>query len=97
MIAYVAEICPSCGNLVSVCSDPDRPFYPQRRMCYSTAARAIAVRRLQEKHGHAEGTEAHPLDGMNVYASPEDLTPDDDFLPLSAAAQQLDGQRHEPD
>lgn len=80
MIAYLTEVCTDCGNLRSVCSDPEVAFYPQRRMCYATAARDIATRRLTAKHGHPEGTEAHPTDGMRVWMSPEDLTPDDDFV-----------------
>lgn len=79
MIAYITEICPDCGNLKTVCSDPERPFYPQRRMCYATATAAITRRRLIDRHGHPEGTEPHHLDGMGLWASPEDLTPDDDF------------------
>lgn len=80
MIAYVTEICRDCGNLKSVCSDPERPFYPQRRMCYATATREVTARRLVDKYGHPEGVEVHPTDGMGIWASPEDLTPDDDFL-----------------
>lgn len=80
MIAYVTEICPSCGNLRAVCSDPNVPLYPQRRMCYATAVRDLTVRRLQKKHKAEPGEELHPLDGLSVWVSPEDLTPDDDFV-----------------
>ena len=81
MIAYVVDICPSCGNLKSVCSDPDRPFYPQRSMCYATAVRELTSRRLRAKHKGEPGTQdLHPLDGMGLWASPEDHTPDDDFV-----------------
>jgi hypothetical protein len=81
MIAYVTEICKTCGNLRSVCSDPDLALYPQRSMCYSSAARELTVRRLREKHKAEPGTaELHPLDGLSVWMSPEDLTPDDDFV-----------------
>lgn len=81
MIAYVTEVCPECGNLRSVCSDPDRPFYPQRRMCYASAVQQLTLRRLRAKHkGEPSLSELHPLDGMGVYVSPDDLSPDDDFV-----------------
>jgi hypothetical protein len=81
MIAYLTEVCPDCGNLRSVCSDPERAFYPQRRMCYASAVRDLTARRLHEKHGHPDGVaDLHPLDGMGLYVSPDDLTPDDDFV-----------------
>lgn len=81
MIAYVIEVCPECGNLRSVCSDPERSFYPQRRMCYAAAVQQLTLRRLRAKHkGEPSLAELHPLDGMGVYVSPDDLTPDDDFV-----------------
>jgi hypothetical protein len=81
MTWLVTEVCPDCGNLRSVCSDPERAFYPQRRMCYATAVRELTLRRLQAKHKQEPGIDdLHPLDGMGVYVSPDDLTPDDDFV-----------------
>lgn len=80
MIAYVTEICPSCGNLRSVCSDPEQPFYPQRQVCYATAVKQVTVRKLQKRHKQEPGEQLHPLDGVGVWASPHDLTPDDDFV-----------------
>lgn len=81
-LAYFAEVCPSCGNLRSVCSDPSRDWFPQRTMCYATASRDLVIRRLRKKHEKKEpGTkDLHPFDGMDVWVSEFDLTPDDDFV-----------------
>lgn len=100
MIAYITEICPSCGNLRSVCSDPERPFYPQRAVCYATAVKEVTVRRLRKLHSQDAAEALHPLDGLGVWASPDDLTPDDDFLnesPLHGFHQEQgsDGQPHQ--
>lgn len=81
MTAYVTEVCPDCGNLRSVCSDPNVPLYPQRRMCYATAVRDLTVRRVRARHKGEPGTEElHALDGMSVWVSTADLTPTDDFV-----------------
>jgi hypothetical protein len=81
MIAYLTELCPDCGNLRSVCSDPDGLWYPQRRMCYATADREVLKRRVEQKHGHPgeKDTQRHPTDGMALWVAAEDLSPDDDF------------------
>lgn len=63
-----------------MCSDPERDWFPQRTMCYPTAARELVGRRLLEKHKKAPGTDPHPLDGMSVWVSQDDLTPDDGFI-----------------
>lgn len=82
MIAYVTDVCQSCGNLRSVCEDPERALYPQRRMCYVSAVRDLTIRRVTAKHKTSEPgvKELHPLDGMSVWVSTEDLTPEDDFV-----------------
>lgn len=81
MTAYVRDICPQCGNLKSVCSDPDRPVYPQRTMCYVSAVKELTVRRVQKKYTQEPGIDGlHPTDGMSVWASPEDYSPDDEFV-----------------
>lgn len=51
-------------------------------MCYATADRDLVLRRLQKKHEKEQpGTKGHhPFDGMSVWVSPHDLTPDDDFI-----------------
>lgn len=81
MTAFMVEVCPSCGNLRSVCSDPERSWYPQREMCYASAALEVTQRRLVAKHEKKKrGSDLHPLDGMRVWISEDDLTPDDDFV-----------------
>lgn len=77
MIAYVQDICPDCGNLRNVCSDPKRDWYAQRTMCYATAAREQLVRTLQKQHGDPDGGKPHPLDGLTSWVSDQDLNPDD--------------------
>lgn len=84
MLAEDELVCPRCGNLRSVCSDPEIGLYPQREMCYVTAAEEQTWRRLREKYKD-KGPEKtplrpHPLDGMTVWMSQSDLTPDDDFV-----------------
>lgn len=80
MIAYVTDICTSCGNLRSVCSDPNVPLYPQRAVCYATAVKELTVRRLRKKYPKDPGDELHDLDGVGVWVSPHDLSPEDDFV-----------------
>lgn len=82
MLAEDELVCSSCGFLRSVCSDPELGVYPQRSMCYVTAAETFTWRRVREKHkGNEPGTkEMHPLDGMSVWMSEQDLTPDDNFV-----------------
>jgi hypothetical protein len=81
MLAEKELVCPSCGNLRSLCSDPNVPWYPQRSTCYATASLEVVRRRLRKKHEKDEpGSKLHPLDGMGVWVSQFDLTPDDDFI-----------------
>lgn len=82
LLAYEELVCHRCGNLREVCSDPNIGHYPQRSMCYVTATVDLTRRRLAEKYEkRPPGTKAlHPLDGMSVWASPEDLSPDDKFV-----------------
>lgn len=75
MLAGHALICPQCGNLRSVCSNPDIDWHPQESYCYSTAAVQWRWRKLHEEYP-AEAkvaTGEHPLDGLNVWASDLDL------------------------
>lgn len=80
MLEYVREVCGQCGNLRSVCSDPTLPVYPQRTMCYITAVKEKTLRQVDAKYGEAKGNALHPTDGMTVWASHEDLSPDDHFV-----------------
>lgn len=89
-----AATCPQCGNLRAICSDPDgvhgEGFYPQRDVCWVTAAQDVATRRFRKLHEKAKPDAGGflPTDGSLVWASPENLTPDDDFLAGSLAPQQ---------
>lgn len=82
MTAYVTEVCPSCGNLRSVCSDPTVPWYPQRSVCYASAAREQVWRMTRDRYGHPEPTQktAHKTDGLVWLTTQHDLTPQDDFF-----------------
>lgn len=81
-----AATCPQCGNLKVVCSNPDgvygEGFYPQLDRCYVRAAAQMNQRRFDKLHEHdrpdANGYLA--VDGARLWISPENLTPDDDFL-----------------
>ncbi len=79
--AYDELVCDRCGNLRSVCHNPDIEWFPQRDMCYPTADLEVARRRLAAKHEkNKPGSKPHPLDGMRVWMSQHDLTPSDSFL-----------------
>jgi hypothetical protein len=89
--------CPYCGNLKVVCSQPDgldgRGYYPQRTICYISAAKEAADRRWRELHKDVspDPNGTHPMDGVYVWASPLNLTPDDDFLPAPQVPDWLQG------
>lgn len=85
---YEKSLCPHCGNLRAVCSDPGgedgRGFYPQRTICYASRAQTAAQRAFAARHDKAAEPSKvtgwlTPSDGWTVWASTEDLTPDDDF------------------
>lgn len=82
MMAYVRDICPSCGNLRSECSDPERQWFPQRTMCYASASLEVVRRRVTKKYGHPthNDSEVHDTDGMQVWVAQDDLSPDDNFV-----------------
>lgn len=81
MLAEDELVCPSCGHLRSVCSDPAGDWFAQRSTCYASAAEAVTWRRVNEKHKAGEkGTKPHVLDGVSVWVSDQDLTPDDKFF-----------------
>lgn len=78
-----------------MCGNPDRDFYPVRRICWQTAASAAFARMYDLMHAdepYHDGTFTHwskhpskatPFkydDGVTVYASPVNEHPDDDFL-----------------
>lgn len=84
---YRQEVCPDCGNLRAVCSDPDgldgQGFYPQRRICYATRARLATQRAWDAAHEREKPARETgwltDSDGWSIWASLYDLTPDDDF------------------
>lgn len=82
---YEQEVCAQCGNLRAICSDPmglGEGFYPQRHVCWATAAREVATRAWHTKHENAKPDRAGflPTDGTTIWVSPENLTPDDNFI-----------------
>lgn len=77
---YDALVCPECGNLRSVCSDPNLPWYPQRIVCHNRAQVDVVMRRLV-RGTDEPGWGPHALDGVRVYASEVDVNPDDKFIP----------------
>lgn len=87
--------CPDCGRDREQCRDAERAWYPQREVCYAKAAESAANRRYDEMHEAEpfhDGTFTrwakdpsdefpfHYRDGVTVYVTAEDLTPDDDFI-----------------
>ena len=79
---YREAVCPHCGNLRAICSDPDTEFYPQRDVCYASASQAWALRKWHSKHEDPKPDASGflPTDGTTIWVSTADLTPDDDFL-----------------
>lgn len=88
------EICPQHGGPRSECEQP-RPWYPQRSVCYARQAHAAAQRRFDEIHEDTPwhdgtytvftakpttATPFHYMDGVTLWVSSKDLSPDDDFL-----------------
>lgn len=82
MSAYVTDVCPTCGNLRAVCSDEaiSDQWFPQRSVCYATAAKEAAWRAVNGHHKPKPDDQGpHITDGWSIWASPFDLTPSDDF------------------
>lgn len=95
MLAEDEVVCPSCGNLREVCSDPNRNWYPQKVTCYASADRELTMRRLQAKYKAEPGTRSlHPFDGVSVWMSEHDFQPDETFF--DSASQQSPGQQGQP-
>ena len=88
MLEWVRDICSSCGNPRSVCSDPDVALYPHRSVCLVTADREVLIRRLQHAYKTEPGMTRHPLDGVSVYVSP-DSTSDEDSDAFFAPTERL--------
>lgn len=75
MLAAAAMVCRQCGNLRSECSDPDVDWHPQESVCWATATRDWGIRVLADRHKDEKpGIDAiHPLDGVTVWTSRDDL------------------------
>lgn len=101
MTAFVTDICERCGNLRSVCSNPESVWYPQRAICYATATAQQMHRRTERAYKHPEHDDPtpHVTDGSEWWASPHDLTPEDDFFGdsalLAGGSQQTVGDQAE--
>jgi hypothetical protein len=93
--------CPDCAQPLSECSDPDREWFPQRRICYATMEREAAVARygaLHEDRPFHDGTFTkwseerssrypyHSGDGVTIYATGKDAAPWDEFTSVESAS-----------
>lgn len=79
---YEDALCPQCKRLLSICQDPDQTWYPQRHVCNVTVAQTMTQRRFARatERIKPDGDGWHPADGVTIWMSEEDLTPDDNFL-----------------
>lgn len=75
MLAAFALVCSRCGNLRSVCSDPDRVWHVNEATCYVTATEEWGFRRLRQQYKDERPDEGqlHSLDGATVWVSDIDL------------------------
>lgn len=86
--------CPDCGNPLKECSDPERAWYPYRRICYATMelkAAEAAYGALHENLGYHDGTftswakdrgDEHPYaanSGVAIGVAKRDVAPHDKF------------------
>lgn len=86
--------CSDCGRPIDECSDPERKFYPFRRICYATMEREAAAAALaalrDEAHFHdgtftswaKERSDSHPYPsgaGESIGVADADLAPWDEF------------------
>lgn len=77
MLAEDELVCPQCGHLRSVCSDPAVDWFPQKSVCYASAGEAVTHRQLDEKYGRERTDKPHTLDGVTIWVSSEDLSPNE--------------------
>lgn len=76
------ERCPDCGQTRAECANPDVDYFPQKAMCWATAAREVATRKWDRMNEDKAPDIAGylPTDGARIWVSRHDLEPDDDFL-----------------
>jgi hypothetical protein len=96
--------CGLCGRPVAECSDPDRDRFPQRAVCYESMALAEANRLYDEAHDglwhdgqhktwrpqRTPATPFAPRDGVHLWMSSIDLSPDEEFLTAPAIGSQIE-------
>lgn len=103
-------MCPKHGGPFAECEDPEIDWFPQRVVCYP-AMQSAAVNAmyddLHEKRPYHDGlfkvfgekrsamTPFHVREGVSIFVSREDYSPDDDFLGQSLA-QESPGDIAEP-
>lgn len=88
-------VCPTHGGAREDCADPERPWFPQRTVCYAAMERAAAEWKYAELHKvepyhdgsfrrwSRERTDSHPYgahDGVTIWVADVDLAPHDHFL-----------------
>ncbi len=69
LMAHSALVCPDCGNLRSVCSDPSIDWHPQTATCWPTATRQWASEQLAKKHKEWKGEGLHPAAGRSLWVT----------------------------
>lgn len=94
--------CPRCGGSIDDCGDAEKVWYPQRAICYKTMAQARYNAKYEALHSdlpfhdgtftrwgkeRTADTRFHYTEGVTVWVSDVDYSPDDDFL----ATAVLDG------
>ena len=74
---WESALCPQCGNLQAICSDPESVWNPQITTCYSTLAVQMHNRRWHRKYENIKPDRDGwlPTDGAAVWVHPE-LPPD---------------------
>jgi hypothetical protein len=82
------ERCPDCGQTRTECARADVDYFPQKTVCWATAARRVAMRKWDAMNEGKKPDAAGylPTDGATVWVSRHDLEPDHDFLNPSAKA-----------
>lgn len=94
---------------MSECGDPEADWFPQRAVCYPTMQLEAIRRRYDQLHQDkpyhdgtfswwteepSDATPFHYLDGVHLWVSREDLTPDDNFLDQQGGSGSLDESDH---
>lgn len=72
ILHYDSEVCSSCGNLRSECSDPTVDWHPRTSVCWATASREWGERVLRKRHEKdSDSDDTLPyMSGRWVWVSP---------------------------